>query len=46
MHGDLEGIAGKVLPAIKLLELAPEELVDGNDGDGASWLEEEEKDEK
>lgn len=46
MHGDLEGIAGKVLPAIKLLELTPEEVVDGNDGDGASWLEEEEKDEK
>jgi hypothetical protein len=46
MHGDLEGIAGKVLPVIKLLELTPEEVVSGNDGDGDSWLEEEEKDEK
>lgn len=46
MHGDLEGMAGKVLPAIKLLELTPEEVANGNGGNGASWLEDEEKDEK
>lgn len=46
MHGDLEGIAGKVLPAIKLLELAPEEVANGNDEDGAGWLEDEEQEEQ
>lgn len=42
MHGDLEGIAGKVLPAIKMLELVPEELGNENNEDEDSWLEEEE----
>lgn len=46
MHGDLEGIAGNALPAIKLLELAPEEVEIGKDEDGTDWLEEEERDEK
>ena len=43
MHGDLEGIAGKVLPAIKLLELAPQEESKGSEEDEVAWLEEEEQ---
>lgn len=46
MHGDLEGIAGEVLPVIKLLELAPQEEVKGNEEDAIACLEEEEQDEK
>lgn len=42
MHGDLEGIAGKVLPVIKLLELASEEPVNSSEENRADWIEEEE----
>ena len=46
MHGDLEGIAGKVLPAIKLLELAPQEEEKSSEEDEVAWLEEEGQDER
>jgi len=46
MYGDLEGIASKALPAIRLLELAPEGAVNEDDKDMADWLEDEEQDGK
>ena len=44
MHGDLEGIAGEVLPVVKMLELVPQDEVEGNEKNEVVWTDEEERD--